>query len=550
MNKLTVTKILSIIVIFVGMTVVFGWVFDIGSLKSILPTFVSMKFSTSVCFVFSGVTLYFISRFKEGKGAIAHLAVPASGLVIFLFMITLLLSSFISIRTGVEDIFVKEVGGAVETTTPGRPSVATMLNFILIILYGIFSMSNSVRLRQYAVWFGYTVTAIGTVAVLGYVINLPSLYYSVEGWSTAMALHTSILFVMLGSGIILLRAYSQETRTESLKIGTKLLSLFLTASIIPIVFIGTLSYSITRDPTSVDSFGASLLMIGGITTATIAIFAFYTSKSIVKPILKIRDVASQIAKGDLSVGANENSTDELGELAKAFNYMIRNIKLNEELKSKTERLSAIGTLSARLAHDIRNPLSVIKSTIDIIKIKNPDLPENIIEDLSKLDQAVLRMTHHLDDVLDFVKPKPLNLERCSVSKTICRSLERITKPADVKFNMPSNDVDIMGDPEKLETVFVNLITNAIQAMSDKGEISIRIMDQKENVIIEIEDTGSGIPDDVLPKIFDPLFTTKQIGTGLGLVSCKAIVEKHGGTIEVKTELGKGTTFIIKLPKYT
>ena len=216
---------------------------------------------------------------------------------------------------------------------------------------------------------------------------------------------------------------------------------------------------------------------------------------------------------------------------------------------KAGEMSAIGTLSARLAHDLRNPLSVIKNTIELVKMKIPDLPESVIEDLYRVNRAISRMTHQIDDVLDFVKPKPLKLERCSVFKILYGSLERITKPSDVKINMPLNDDTIIGDSEKLEIVFANLITNAIQAISNKGEFNIRIMDQKDDVIIEVQDNGTGIAPDVLSKIFDPLFTTRQIGTGLGLVSCKSIVERHEGTIEVKTEVGKGTTFVISLPKH-
>jgi len=93
-----------------------------------------------------------------------------------------------------------------------------------------------------------------------------------------------------------------------------------------------------------------------------------------------------------------------------------------------------------------------------------------------------------------------------------------------------------------------LILNAMQAMNNKGEIFIRAYEDREFVNVEVEDNGPGIPEIIMPKIFDPLFTTRQVGTGLGLPSCKNIVEKHSGKISVKTKIGKGTTFIIKLPK--
>ena len=158
------------------------------------------------------------------------------------------------------------------------------------------------------------------------------------------------------------------------------------------------------------------------------------------------------------------------------------------------------------------------------------------------------MTHQIDEVLDYVTPKPLNLSDNSLTNIINLSLERMIRPDTVKINLPENDLVIRCDAEKLEIVFANLITNAIQAMNDKGEINIRIIDDQNEALIEVEDTGPGMTAEIMAKIFDPLFTTKQTGTGLGLVSCKSVIEHHGGIIHVKSEIGKGTTFTIKLPK--
>jgi signal transduction histidine kinase len=547
-NQLATAKILSIIVIAIGTAVTIGWIFDIAILKSILPNYVTMKISTSICFIFSGITLYFISRFKEGKGAISEVVVPTSGLVIFLFMGTFLISIFISFHTGIEDIFVKESGNIFGTAIPGRPSIGAILNFILIITYGIFSMSHSVKHRKSSVWFGYLVTGIGSVSLVGYAANMPTLYYVYQGVSNAMALHTSVLFVMLGSAMILLRSYYQEMSTQSLKMRNKLVSLFIVASITPIIFIGSLSYGITRQSISADSFAVSILIVGTITAITIGIFSFSISRSIVIPILKIKDVVLQISSGRLDLQADENSGDELGDLARAFNKMTYNIKQSDEIKLQNEKLVSIGELSARLAHDLRNPLSVIKSAVNIIKLRNPNMDEKSLEDLNKLDRAVSRMVHQIDEVLDYVKPKPLVLNDSSLLEILHSSLERMITPDGVIIQLPKYDIKLPCDGEKMEVVFVNLISNAIQAMNDKGEITIDATETEDQILIEVKDTGPGIPDHLISKIFDPLFTTRQVGTGLGLVSCKSIVEKHGGKIEVKTEIGRGTTFILKLPK--
>lgn len=244
--------------------------------------------------------------------------------------------------------------------------------------------------------------------------------------------------------------------------------------------------------------------------------------------------------------------DENGQLI-GSNTVIRDMSeiysaKKEVEEQKMKKLSVIGELTARIAHDLRNPLSVIKNTVSIMRLQNPNLDEKIIIRLARLERATTRISHQVNEVLDFVNPTLLQFDNNLMSAILNSTLDRIVIPDTVRIALPQNDVTVFCDAEKMEIVLTNLITNAIQSMQNNGEINIRITEEKKQIIIEVEDTGPGIPLDILPKIFDPLFTTRQIGTGLGLVSCKSIVEKHGGLIEVKTELGKGTTFVITLPK--
>jgi len=213
-----------------------------------------------------------------------------------------------------------------------------------------------------------------------------------------------------------------------------------------------------------------------------------------------------------------------------------------------QQLDDIGKLSARIAHDLRNPLMIIKTSIKLMEEKGICEHSDAPCYFSKIDKAITRISHQIEEVLDFVEPKPLSIQRFSILDIIKSSVSKTTKFENLVITLPSNDCFIMCDIKKLEIVFYNLITNAIQAMSNDGKIDIEIVDNGNDVLIEIKDNGSGIPDDKLPKIFDPLFTTREIGTGLGLPCCKNIVEKHEGVIDVKTILNKGTTFIIKLPK--
>ena len=226
--------------------------------------------------------------------------------------------------------------------------------------------------------------------------------------------------------------------------------------------------------------------------------------------------------------------------------------LEIEIRDKTnkliqaERLSAIGEISARLAHDLRNPLTVIKGTVEIIKAKNKKIDtEFSSKQIEMMERAVSRMSNQIDEVLDFVKIQTLHATKNFLFETIGLSVTKIKKSVDFSINVVGNNVQFVYDADKLEVVFDNVITNAVEAINEKGQIDIRVNDNSNEIVIEIEDSGTGVPDELLTKIFEPLFTTKQRGTGLGLASCKRIVEQHGGSINVKS---KPSMFIIKLPK--
>ena len=218
-----------------------------------------------------------------------------------------------------------------------------------------------------------------------------------------------------------------------------------------------------------------------------------------------------------------------------------------ESLEKTERLRVMGELSARVAHDLRNPLGVIKNAIELIEIDSKNISdEKLHKRILMIKNASDRMIRQVNDVLDFVRTRPLEIEENSMLDIINSSV-KLAVPKNIKFSKPENDANLSCDGKQLEVVFSNLITNAFQAIEDSGVVNIRIIDKPTQVIVEIEDSGAGIPEKNLKKIFEPLFTTKPSGTGLGLVSCKNIVEQHGGVISVRNN---PTVFRVKLPKKT
>lgn len=223
-------------------------------------------------------------------------------------------------------------------------------------------------------------------------------------------------------------------------------------------------------------------------------------------------------------------------------------KVHTQSAENTEKLRTIGELAARIAHDLRNPLSVIKNTVEIMENKQKLRIEERVIYYSRLHRAIERISHQIEDVLDFVRPVSLNFEKHLVNEILGSTLDKIVKPDTIKIIMPSNFVYAVCDSTRLEIVFTNLIVNAIQAMNNSGQVNIDLFDEESVVLIKISDTGSGIPQDILPQIFEPLFTTKQTGTGLGLASCKKIIEQHHGTINATSTVGNGTTFTITLSK--
>jgi two-component system sensor histidine kinase HydH len=214
---------------------------------------------------------------------------------------------------------------------------------------------------------------------------------------------------------------------------------------------------------------------------------------------------------------------------------------------KKEKLSAIGELTARISHDLRNPLSIIILTIESLELrikKKMDL--KLEEQLAILRDAVARVNHQISQIMGFVKTVPLDIELVSIAKILDDSIKNIHLPKNIVVTLPENDFSLMADSMQLSVAFSNILSNSVDAIGEgEGSIIIRAINSKNNLVLEFEDSGDGISEEHMQKIFDPLFTTKHHGTGLGLSSVRAIIEGHGGTISVKSP---PTVFIVALPQ--
>jgi len=213
---------------------------------------------------------------------------------------------------------------------------------------------------------------------------------------------------------------------------------------------------------------------------------------------------------------------------------------------KKEKLSVIGQLSSNIAHDIRNPLGTIKNSGVIIEKENNNNNEIISRELNRINISVRRISHQVEEVLNYVRTTPLILNPHSINQTLQEAIDTLDVPSNIIINIPKKDITINFDHEKILIVFVNIILNAIQSIDKTdGQISIDMHETSSDVTLEFENSGPNISSKDLRHLFDTLFTTKLEGTGLGLSSCKNIVEQHDGTITAKTN---PVIFSIKLPK--
>jgi two-component system sensor histidine kinase HydH len=226
--------------------------------------------------------------------------------------------------------------------------------------------------------------------------------------------------------------------------------------------------------------------------------------------------------------------------------------LHQEIE-RSRRLASVGRLAAGVAHEIRNPLSSIKGFATYFKQRYQDVPEDQ-QTANIMIQEVDRLNRVVSQLLEFARPVSISAQPTSVKDLVANSLKLIQQQArdrQITINTSnSSKIDAVKiDPDRINQVLLNLNLNAIEAMEPGGKLQIDIFDSDENseLIIRIKDTGRGIAKEDLPKIFDPYFTTKSSGTGLGLAIAHNIIEAMGGTIEVKSEPGKGTAFTLRLP---
>jgi two-component system NtrC family sensor kinase len=302
-------------------------------------------------------------------------------------------------------------------------------------------------------------------------------------------------------------------------------------------------------------------VLGGMIIALV--ISSFLAKGVLEPIKNLVFASDRWAKGELKYRVETTRKDEIAELAETFNRMASSLKERDDrLKEyasqrvmKSERLATLGQLAAGVAHEINNPLGAVLMYTHLA-LEDSKEKEQVCNNLEKAVREASRCRDIVQGLLDFSRQSEPKVEQSDVNETLERTLSLLENQAlfqNVKITKavcPSLP-KIMMDARQIQQVFTNIVLNAAETMDGEGRLTIatRMTGGDEFVEIEFTDTGGGIAPENLDKVFDPFFTTKEVGggTGLGLAISHGIIARHKGTIEVKSEPGKGAAFIIRLP---
>ncbi len=283
------------------------------------------------------------------------------------------------------------------------------------------------------------------------------------------------------------------------------------------------------------------------------------SYQLLKPVKRLANATERIANGDLDQKIPEGSTDELGMLTRSFNRMVENLKRMRNELVRSQKLIAMGKLSAGVAHEIRNPLNAMKGAIVYIQRKRPQ-DTLVLEYTRIILEEVERLNRFVTEFLAYARQPPPHLRAEDLNQLVNKTTrlfeERLRKKGIVLINHLGADIPpILMDGQQMFQVISNILINAIDAMSQGGELEIsteicRPIQGKHTpsrVALRVKDNGMGIAEDEIKRIFDPFFSTKDNGTGLGLPISLRIVENHGGRLKVESTPENGTVVTLELP---
>jgi signal transduction histidine kinase len=292
------------------------------------------------------------------------------------------------------------------------------------------------------------------------------------------------------------------------------------------------------------------------------VLSLYLAWSVSRPILELTRAARQVAGGDLAVEVPPRGGDEVAGLARTFNEMVGRLRENRRLEERlhfAERTTAMGRLAAAVAHEIRNPLNFLNLSIDHLRQRlspGEDRPD-VARILGSMKAELLRLNRLVGDFLSLGKPMRLDRRPGAVGdvlRDVAALVEHKARDQRIDLRLESDPrlPEIIADGDLLKTCFLNLLINALDAMPDGGVLSVAAATETgptgaERLVITVRDTGPGMSAEEIKNAFEPYFSTKETGLGLGLALTRKIVTDHGGAITLESTPGGGTTARLELP---
>jgi signal transduction histidine kinase len=308
--------------------------------------------------------------------------------------------------------------------------------------------------------------------------------------------------------------------------------------------------------------GRALLGIMLIALAAGLLVSWLIARGLARPLQELTQAMAVVGSGNLDHPVNATSRDEIGDLARAFRRMTENLKAKIAQLERTqaqlvqsEKLASIGEMSAAVAHGLRNPLASLRAAAQLVRLhpESPSAREHLDAIVGEVDRLDRRISH----LLSFSRPAPFHPMPESVAHLIDEMLPAFAAPirergVELRVSVPPDLPAVRVDPVQLEQALVEVVSNALDAMSQGGRLSIEA--HAENgasgsgeVTVAVNDTGGGIPPQVISSVCEPFFTTRAEGTGLGLAIAKRYIEQNGGRLEIESRVAEGTTVRVRLP---
>lgn len=307
--------------------------------------------------------------------------------------------------------------------------------------------------------------------------------------------------------------------------------------------------------------GRTLLVIIALTLAGGLLASWLISRSLARPIRELTGAMAIVGSGRLDHPVNVTTRDEIGELAGAFGRMTDSLRQNVTKLERTqsqlvqsEKLASIGEMAAAVAHGLRNPLASLRAAAQLVR-RHPDSPSSA-EHLDAIVEEVDRLDRRISHLLSFSRPAPYRPMPERLDRLVENLLPAFAEPmrerdVQLRVDLPASLPEVRVDPMQLEQAILELVSNALDAMPSGGNLRLAARavngGQSEEILVEVTDTGGGIPDHVLPSVCEPFFTTRRDGTGLGLAIAKRYVEQNGGRLAIVSTPGSGTTVQVWLP---